>query len=136
MRQLTQRILCFCGCLYMLLPQSASSQSLAVPAIEPAAHFLGWPKVGSAENIRLLPMTEKRIGFTLGPETAGQRVVIAIAAFLESDKPGGYNSDALAVDVNGEKISNSVCPAVIYGHEQPHFDEHLLAPLAGVLYAA
>ena len=64
--------------------------------------FREWPQVASDDNFRLEPMTEKRIGFTLGPEARGCRVVVAISAFMESDAPGGYTDSALAFDVNGE----------------------------------
>ncbi|MEA3403688.1 MAG: beta-galactosidase trimerization domain-containing protein [Armatimonadota bacterium] len=61
-----------------------------------------WPQVGHAEDLRLAPMTDQRVGFTLAEDADGRRVVVAIRAFAESEAPSGYNHGALAVDVNGE----------------------------------
>ena len=69
---------------------------------QPAEGFRVWPEVGRIEDVRLAPMTDQRIGFTLGDDAGGRRVVVAIRAFAESEKPSGYTTGMLAVDVNGE----------------------------------
>jgi len=69
---------------------------------QPAEGFRAWPEVGRIEDVRLAPMTDRRIGFTLGDDAGGRRVVVAIRAFAESGKPSGYTNGMLAVDVNGE----------------------------------
>ena len=86
----------------MLVTLPGRGQSRATQEYEPATHFLSWPRIAAGGKHRLLPMTEKRVGFTLGPEARGQRVVVAISAFMESGEPSGYNGNTLAVDVNGE----------------------------------
>ncbi|MGD9495908.1 MAG: beta-galactosidase trimerization domain-containing protein, partial [Armatimonadota bacterium] len=64
--------------------------------------YRAWPRVGQATDFRLLPMTEKRVGFRLAADADGRRVVVAIRVFARSEAPGGYTDAVLAVDVNGE----------------------------------
>jgi len=65
------------------------------------ARFQSWPHLASEGDFELRPMTEKRIGFTLGPQADGRRVIVIISAFRKSDTVSGYTND-LAFDVNGE----------------------------------
>ncbi len=67
----------------------------------PIENFLAWPRVAAADPFELPPMTEKRVGFALGPEARGRRVIVAIRAFRNAPQAGGYGQN-LAFDVNGE----------------------------------
>ena len=70
--------------------------------------FLSWPKVGSEGEFRLAPMTEKRVGFSLGLAARGRRVVVAISAFMEAKTAAGYDISSLALDVNGEVMGLNI----------------------------
>ncbi len=69
---------------------------------EPDESLRLWPRVGHAEQFRLKPMTDQRVGFRLDEDADGRRVAVAIRAFAESKAASGYNGGTLAVDVNGE----------------------------------
>ncbi len=86
---------------YAILAVTALAVSIPAQA-QPAEDFRAWPQIGQAEDLRLRPMTDQRVGFRLAADADGRRVVVAICAFAESERPGGYNQGALAVDVNGE----------------------------------
>jgi hypothetical protein len=81
-------------CLMILawLPLAAGAQ--------PMAGFSGQP-VRALEAFILGPDAEHRVGFTLGPDTAGRRVAVRFTALAEVEKPTGY-SQTLALEVNGE----------------------------------
>jgi len=85
----------------LILALLASTATLSAQA-EPAEDFRAWPQVGGAEQFRLKPMTDQRVGFRLDKDGYARRVVVAIRAFAESKAASGYNQQALAVDVNGE----------------------------------
>ena len=72
--------------------------------------FLTWPLVGSGDSFRLPPLNERRVGFTLPHGTRGQRVVVAVRAFIEAEAPSGYHDHLFAVDVNGEVIGLKIGP--------------------------
>lgn len=79
----------------ILLPAVLSAQQQTVD-------YGAWEQLAGVENIRLEPMTDKRIGFEVGEDDHGRRVVLAVRAVAEADAATGYNDNALAVDVNGE----------------------------------
>ena len=72
------------------------------PATESAEGVGSWPQVEQVEQLRLEPMTGRRVGFTLDKGAWGRRVTVAIRGFAESKATAGYNQGILAVDVNGE----------------------------------
>ena len=82
----------------MIVALTATASS----GVDPAGEFLSWPKIGQAENLRLEPMNDQRLGFRLDKDAHGRRVVVAIKAFVESKKATGYDDAILAIDVNGE----------------------------------
>ncbi len=66
------------------------------------ADYRSWEQVGEAGAVELAPMTDQRVGFRLGPDAHGRRVVVAVSAHAQSEDPGGYTDGILAIDVNDE----------------------------------
>jgi predicted RNA binding protein YcfA (HicA-like mRNA interferase family) len=93
-----------------LLAGLASGQAPANPEELVVAGVLTWPCAGERSDVRVLPMAEARVGFTLGPETQGRRVVVAVRARMESEAPGGYTQGSFAIAVNGEVMGTTCGP--------------------------
>ena len=87
---------------FLLLQPSGGAPLASGEEPVPASTFFSWSRAASVERCRLAPMTEKRVGFRLGVESRGCRVVLAVSAYLKAEKPSGYSTGSLAVDVNGE----------------------------------
>ena len=84
----------------MLLAVLLPAVSVAAES-RPVDQFQSWPALATDGDFDVKPMTEKRIGFTLGLEARGRRVIVVISAFRKSGAASGYTND-LAFDVNGE----------------------------------